>query len=196
MDSSPQFLLVAVTTLSALHMLAPDHWVPVTVASYRRSYTRSRTLLLASAIGLAHGLSSAVLSVAIAMIGSLFFPAYYVNLLAVLLLVGVAIYIIANAAREARAGLKAESVSMLVSVIPDPALVPFVLIAQGFGGAYTYTYAMLVAFVAAAVVSLVLVVHLALMGLSKALSRLREECVDYLVALALIVVAAFVYFYG
>lgn len=194
MDTSPQFLLVVVTALSALHMLAPDHWIPVTIASYRRSYTRFRTLLLASAIGVAHGLSSAVLSLAMAVIGSFFFPAYYVNLFAVLLLVGVAVYITANAARETKAGPKAESASVLVSVIPDPALVPFILIAQGFGGAYTY--AMLGAFVAAAAVSLVLVVHVALMGLSKALSRLRAEYVDYLVASALMLVAAFVYFYG
>ena len=194
MDPSPQFLLIVVIALSALHMLAPDHWVPVTVASYRRSYTRFRTLLLASAIGLAHGFSSALVSVAIATIGSFFFPAYYVNLFAVLLLVGVAIYIIANAARESKAGTKAESVSMLVSVIPDPALVPFILIAQGFGS--VYTYAMLGAFVATAAVSLVLVVYLALVGLAKALSRLRAEYVDYFVALALILVAAFVYLYG
>ena len=194
MTSSPQVLLGVVVALSAFHMVAPDHWVPVTVAAYKKGYTRLRTLFLASGIGLAHGLSSAVLSVAIATLGSFQFPAHYVDLFAVALLVAVAFYVVFNAAREARAGTKAESVSMLVSVIPDPALVPFILVAQGFGTLYSFV--LVGAFVAAAVASAIVVVYLAMMGLSRALSRIRAEYVDYLVALALILVAAFIYSYG
>ena len=194
MGTTPQFLLAVVIALSALHMRAPDHWVPVTVAVHRKAVTRIRTYLLASGIGLAHGVSSAALSLAIADVGSFFFPAHYVDLFAVLLLVAIALYIIANAARETREGTNAESVSVLVSVIPDPALVPFILVAQGFGVGYTYL--MMSAFVVAAVVSVTLVVFLAVIGLSAALSRMRAEYVDYLVALTLILVAAFVYFYG
>ena len=194
MGTSPQLLLAVVAALSALHMLAPDHWIPVTVTAHRNRFTKFRTYLLSSAIGLAHGVSSAALSLVIAQIGSIFFPAYYVNLFAVLLLVAIALYIAVNAARKAKAGKKVESVSVLVSVIPDPALVPFILIAQGFGVAYTF--AMMGAFVIAAVVSVTIVVFLATMGLSRVLSRMKTQYVDYAVALALILVAAFVYFYG
>jgi hypothetical protein len=187
-------LLTVVVALSALHMLAPDHWIPITIASHRKNFSRMRTLVLAAAIGLGHGVSSAILSLAIAVVGSLFFPSYYVDLFAVLLLIAVAIYIIIKATRDANEGTKIESVSVLVSIIPDPALVPFILIANSFGTLYSLT--MITAFVLAAVVSVTIVVYLASIGLSKALSKFRPQYVDYLVALALILVAAFVYFYG
>jgi len=193
-NPSPQVLLAVVFSLSALHMLAPDHWVPITVTSHRKGLSRPRTLLLASGIGLAHGTSSAILSLAIAELGSFFFPAYYVDLFAVLLLIAVAIYIITNATLQARAGTKAESVSILVSVIPDPALVPFILIAQGYG--VVFAFAMTSTFVIAAVVSVTAVVLLSAKGASVALSRIRAQYIDYLVALALLLVAAFVYLYG
>ena len=187
-------MLGVVIALSAIHMVAPDHWIPLAVSSHRNRLAKSRTYLLASAIGLGHGLSSAVLSLVIAAVGSLFFPAHYVDLFAVALLLVIGLYVIVKATREAREGSKAESVSLLVSVIPDPALVPFILVADGFG--VTYTYLMIGAFVVAAVASLVLVVFLATMGLSRALSRVRPEYVDYLVGLALVLVAVFIYFYG
>ncbi|MDG6988051.1 MAG: hypothetical protein JRN21_01860 [Nitrososphaerota archaeon] len=168
--------------------------MPITVVSHRRNYTRPRTYLLASGIGLGHGASSAVLSLAIAEIGAFFFLAYRVNLFAVFLLLVIALYIAVNAAKEARAGAKAESVSVLVSVIPDPALVPFILVAQGFGAVYTGV--MSGAFAVAAVASVTLVVFLATKGLSSALSRVKPQHVDYLVALALVLVAVFMYFSG
>lgn len=194
MTTSPGVLLGVVATLSVLHMLAPDHWVPITVVSHRRNYTKPRTYLLASGIGLGHGASSAVLSLVIAEIGAFFFPTYYVNLFAIFLLLIVALYIIVHAVKEARAETKVEGVSVLVSVIPDPALVPFILMAQGFG--VVYTGVMLGAFTVAAIAAVTLVVFLATKGLSRALSRVRPQHVDYLVALALILVAAFVYFSG
>jgi hypothetical protein len=194
MGTTPQFLLTVVIALSALHMLAPDHWVPITISSYRRRFSRTKTYLLAATIGLGHGVSSSVLSLAIAVVGALFFPVYYVNLFAVLLLIAVAVYIVVKATKESREGTKAESVSMLVSAIPDPALVPFILLAHGFGTLYSSV--MVGAFVLAAVVSVTIVVFLASIGLSKALSKVRSEYVDYLVALALILVAVFIYFYG
>jgi hypothetical protein len=175
-------------------MIAPDHWVPLTVTSQRNKLTRSRTYLLSAAIGLGHGVSSAVLSLIIAVVGSLFFPARYVSLFAVALLVVIAVHIVVKAAREAEAGTKVGSVSVFVSVIPDPALVPFILVADGFG--VVYTFGMLVAFIVTAVASLVLIIFLATMGLSKALSKISPQYVDYLVGLALILVAAFIYFYG
>ena len=194
MTTTPSILLGVVIALSALHMVAPDHWVPLTVTSHRNQLTRSRTYLLAFTIGLGHGVSSAALSLVIALVGSLFFPAYYVTLFAVVILLVIALYILVKAARESKAGTKVGSVSMVVSVIPDPALVPFILVANGFGAAYTF--AVLVGFIVAAVASLVLVTFLATLGLSRALSKIRPQYVDYLVALALVMVAVFIYLYG
>jgi hypothetical protein len=194
LTTTPSVLLGVVIALSALHMVAPDHWLPVTITSHKKQLAKSRTYLLAVAIALGHAVSSAALSLVIAAVGSLFFPAYYVTLFAVVLLLVIAVYIVVKAAKEAKEGTKAESVSMVVSVIPDPALVPFILVANGFGAAYTYL--MVGAFIAAAVASLVIVVFLATMGLSKALSKISPQYVDYLVALALVLVAAFIYFYG
>jgi len=194
LTTTPSVLLGVVIALSALHMVAPDHWVPLTVTAHREHLTRPRTFLLAAAIGLGHGVSSALLSLVVAAVGSLFFPAYYVTLFAVALLIVIALYIIFKAATESRAGTKAGNVSVLVSVIPDPALVPFILVANGFGASYTFL--LLGAFVIAAVASLVLVISMATLGLSKALARVRREYVDYLVALALVAVAVFIYFYG
>jgi hypothetical protein len=194
LTTTPSILLGVVIALSALHMVAPDHWVPLTVTSHRNQLTRSRTYLLAFTIGLGHGVSSAALSLVIALVGSLFFPAYYVTLFAVVILLVIAFYILVKAARESKAGTKVGSVSMVVSVIPDPALVPFILVANGFGAAYTF--AVLAGFIVAAVASLVLVTFLATMGLSRALSKVRPQYVDYLVALALVMVAVFIYLYG
>ena len=55
---------------------------------------------------------------------------------------------------------------------------------------------MMSTFVVAAVVSVTFVVFLATVGLSAALSRIKDQYVDYAVALALAAVAAFIYFYG
>lgn len=192
--AAPLVLLGFVVALSAAHMVAPDHWVPVTVAAHRKSYSRSRTLLLASGLGLGHGVGSAALSLILVAVGLLFFPAYYVNLAAVVLLLVIAAYVVVKATKETEEGTKAESVSVLVSLIPDPALVPFILVASGYGVAYTAL--MLASFVIAALASLVVVVSLASLGLSRALSKVHPRYVDYLVALALVLVAVFVYFAG
>ncbi len=191
---SPELLMVVVVSISALHMIAPDHWVPVTLVSYRNSLTRKRTYFLAMLVGLTHGVSSVVLSLVIAAIGSLFLPVAYIRLFSVLLLVAIAAYIILNSIRESRESEGIESASLLVSVIPDPALVPFILIAGTFGAAYSYF--MMAAFVVAASISLVVVVVLSLRGLEKALAGIKPQTVDAVVAGALVAMAAFIYFIG
>ena len=191
---SPAVLLIVVIAISALHMVAPDHWVPVTITSFRKKFTRQRTYLLATSIGLAHGVSSAILSIAIAEIGLLFLPAVDVRLFSSLLLIAVALYVIANALREVDKPGKFESISLFVSVIPDPALVPFVLVAAESG--LVFMSVLTGAFIAAACLALLTVVVLSSRGLEKALSNIKPVFVDFAVAAALLGMAAFVYFFG
>lgn len=186
--------MAVVVSISALHMMAPDHWVPVTLVSYRNRLTRRRTYFLAMLVGLTHGVSSVILSFVIAAIGSLFLPDAYIRLFSVLLLVAIAAYIILKSIRESRECAGIENASLLVSVIPDPALVPFILIAGTFGAAYSYF--MMAAFVVAASISLLVVVVLSLRGLEKALAGIKPQTVDAVVAGALVAMAAFIYFIG
>lgn len=186
--------MTVVVSISALHMIAPDHWVPVTVVSYRSRLSRRRTYFLAILVGLTHGVSSVILSSVIAAIGSLFLPDAYIRLFSVLLLAAIAAYILFNSIRESRESAGIESASLLVSVIPDPALVPFILIAGTFGAVYSYF--MMAAFVVAASISLLVVVILSMRGLERALAGIKPQTVDVVVAGALVAMAAFIYFLG
>ncbi len=174
-------------------MIAPDHWVPVTIASYRNHMARGRTYLLASAVGLTHGISSVILSFGIAEVGTIFLPYSYVTFFSVLLLVVIATYIIVNSLRESESAVRMENASVLVSVIPDPALVPFILLSESFGAAYGYI--LMAAFIGAAFLTLLVVVMLSVRGLEKTLSGIKPKTVDFVVAAALLGMAAFIYFF-
>lgn len=194
MEYSPVVLLIVVVAISSLHMVAPDHWVPVTLTAFRRRLTRRRTYVLASSIGITHGVTSALLSVAVGEAGLLFLPVVYVRLMSALLLVAIALYIMVNSAREAGRPRGVESASLLVSVIPDPTLVPFVLFAFDLGPIFVSLITGL--FIAATSLSLLMVVVLSYRGLERALSNIKPIYIDMVVAATLVAMAAFVYFFG
>ncbi|MEM3852630.1 MAG: hypothetical protein QXP70_06485, partial [Methanomassiliicoccales archaeon] len=95
------YLLIALAIfLAAAHMVAPDHWLPLSMLSSKRKYRNSYSSSLSLLIGLSHGLFSVALSLLVAFAGLVFFGEGAVKIGSAALLVAVATYMIINAAFE------------------------------------------------------------------------------------------------
>ena len=86
--------------IASLHMIAPDHWTPILSYSISKKLKIRKTGFISFSLGLIHGIFSAILSFAIAIIGLYFFPELYLKIFAAALLIFVALYIIMNARHE------------------------------------------------------------------------------------------------
>ena len=189
-------LPVAVLGLSilvaSLHMIAPDHWTPILSYSISKKLKIRKTGFISFSLGLIHGIFSAILSFAIAIIGLYFFPELYLKIFAAALLIFVALYIIMNARHEEKVekNTEIERSILLVSVIPDPAIVPIILIAVVYG--MHFVYLTISIFVIASAVALLLVTIALSKVLIKKLATLTPKRIDYLVAAILLGTTIFV----
>ncbi len=187
-------LMVAATTLGLLHMIAPDHWAPVTALSLRRRYRDQFIAGIALVIGALHGLSSLALSLLVLFIGMRFIPLYYINTTSIVLLILVSIYILLSALHEHDKNIN-ESYSLAavvtVSSLPDPALIPVVLSVLTYGSLYTLLAG--VAYTLASMSSVTLVVLLINRGLLRTLSMVNPRYIDYAAAVILLLTALYIY---
>jgi len=187
-------LMVAAITLGILHMIAPDHWAPVTALSLRRHYRDQFIAGIALVIGALHGLSSLALSLLVLFIGMRFIPLYYINTTSIVLLILVSIYILLGALHEHDKNIN-ESYSLTavvtVSSLPDPALIPIVLSVLTYGGLYTLLAG--VAYTLASMSSVTLVVLLINRGLLRTLSMVNPRYIDYAAAVILLLTALYIY---
>ncbi len=94
MPYQPVFFIVISATLGALHMIAPDHWIPLTVISLKEHYNSSKIATLSLLIGLLHGFTSVTLSLFVVFIGIYLLPVYYIKVVSILLITAVCIYIL------------------------------------------------------------------------------------------------------
>ena len=182
--------------IAVLHMVAPDHWTPILSYSLHKKFKSKETGVLSFGLGLIHGIFSSILSFAIAILGMYFFPQFDIKIFAVALLVFVAAYIILNARHEEKSqeskGNEIEKSILLVSIIPDPAIVPIILIAVVYGMHFVYITMSL--FVLSSALALLLITLVLSKFLMKKLATLTPKKIDYLVAIILLLTTVFVLF--
>ena len=188
------YLLGSVILLASLHMVAPDHWLPLAALSIKRKLKASSAAFIASVLGLAHSLLSLALSLAIIFLGMYFFGFVSFRIIAIVIIGVVCVYMFVNTIMESRRSTKVEETALTVSVLPDPAVLPFV-VAAGIYGNYGLFYISF-AFVAASVIVLALISYAANRGLLSGLKNLNPVTIDKIVILILIITAFYIYIFG
>ncbi len=191
----PVTILLTTAILGFLHMLAPDHWTPILSYSIKNNINKKKTALISISLGLLHGLFSSLLSIAIVFIGIYFFPVYYVKIFSIFLLVAVAIYIIINAHFESikNGDNKNHDITksiLIVSIIPDPAIVPFILLAIFYGKYFVYITVIL--FITISSLSLLFATMSLRKIIKNKISKLTPRNVDYMVSFILLLTALYV----
>ncbi len=186
------YLILITLTLATLHMIAPDHWIPISIISAKRKYLSAQTDAYSFSIGFAHGLLSALLALGIAYLGVSLIGYNQVRIGSVILLAAVCIYIFANVLKEKKNSESVENTSLIVSFIPDPAFLPIVLASVIYGGIFVGTLSLL--FIFAGGISLMIVTSFARKGMLKALEKVDPVNIDYVVILVLVITAIFIYF--
>ncbi len=187
-----EFYLIGITfVLAILHMIAPDHWIPISILSAKRKYNNAKSSGYGFFIGIAHGILSAILALAVAFLGLKLVGYGEVKLASIILLIAVCVYIFINAFKEKENKSSIENTSLLVSFIPDPAFLPIVLAATVYGNLFLGVLSII--FIVAGGVSLMLVVMLARMGFLKSMERVEPVMIDYIVILVLLATALFIF---
>ena len=186
------YLILITLTLATLHMIAPDHWMPISIISAKRKYLSAQTDAYSFSIGFAHGLLSALLALGIAYLGVSLIGYNQVRIGSVILLAAVCVYIFANVLKEKKNSESVENTSLIVSFIPDPAFLPIVLASVIYGGIFVGTLSLL--FIFAGGISLMIVTSFARKGMLRALEKVDPVNIDYVVILVLVITAIFIYF--
>ncbi|BAB60059.1 TVG0944469 [Thermoplasma volcanium GSS1] len=191
---SPLAVMAVVILIASMHMIAPDHWMPLAALTLKKKYSDSKVRALSAYIGMAHGVSSVILSLAILYIGIAFIGSKYIRVASVIILVLVSLYILINSIRESREAREIEETSLLVSAFPDPAFLPMAIIAYTYGTYFVISTGLI--YVAASTIALLAVVFLVNIGLLRKLSSLKPVTVDRIVVVVLLLTAAYIYFFG
>ncbi|MCL5874514.1 MAG: hypothetical protein M1161_04155 [Candidatus Thermoplasmatota archaeon] len=180
--------------VASLHMIAPDHWLPLTALSLKRGYKKRRVLGISTLLGFLHGSTSVVLSLFALFLGVSIFGLNALKEVSIVVLVVVAIYILVNTIREGRENKNIENTSLLVSIFPDPVLLPIIIASFHFGS--TEIAAISITFVITSVVALLIVLAVVMKGVARSLSRLKPSTVDVFVVAALFLTAIYIFFFG
>ncbi|MEM3671068.1 MAG: hypothetical protein QW767_04910 [Thermoprotei archaeon] len=182
---------VAAIFVAATHMIAPDHWLPLSAASTRQKFSSRRTLSIAAALGVTHSATSTAVAMLILIVGETIAGlVHYLDTAGFILLLAVAAYfaITGFLERENEAQASAALASAVaVSVFPDFALVPLVLLAAPHG--VVYLVQLLILFAAASAASLTAVTATARMGMIESIRKMPPRYSDYAVATVLVVTA-------
>ncbi len=70
---SPLVFVAISVVVASLHMIAPDHWLPLTALSLKRKYGKGRVLEISAVLGILHGSTSVILSLVALFLGLSFF---------------------------------------------------------------------------------------------------------------------------
>ncbi len=193
---SPYILLLLVAlSVSSLHMIAPDHWLPLTVISTAKSYSPTKKYGVAAALGFTHAGTSIVVAVAIFYAGLVLIHSYFSYLLlsGEVLLVIVGLYFIINGYRESGGETSISETSALsVSALPDLALLPIVISGATLSSMQIGT--ILLVFFLSSGIALTAMVFIAGKGLGKAISMVPPKYMDYLIGGVLIATAVLIRF--
>ncbi len=192
--NSVLFLVFVAVLLSMLHMIAPDHWMPLSALALKRSFRPEKVRRIAFLLGLLHGITSTALALLVVFFGIYAFGTREIRVASVAIILLVAAYILVNSFREAHSKTTIENTSLAVSVFPDPAFLP-ILLASAVYGSFSVSIISVV-FVLSSAIFLLIIVILVNMGLVKGLARLHPVTVDRIVVIALLLTALYIYLYG
>ncbi len=191
-------IIVTVVVLGGLHMIAPDHWVPLMIVSRKMHYSSRKTYANAAALGGLHAITSEALA-AIALIAGVFLVRsflHYLEIASIILLLIVGIYFVLNGYTEVNPeeGYSSSSVKSIIAIsaFPDFALIPVMLAASPLP--FISIAAVLLAFVLISALSLTVMAVGAMRGFSKALERFPPRYIDYIMGAVLFATAAILAF--
>lgn len=189
-------LLSSLIVLAILHMVAPDHWVPISFISSARNFSYARRTALSFILGIVHATTSTGVAALAMVIGILITRSYLTYLYdgGEMLLILVGLYFIISGFMERRNSKNIESFStnsaLAVSVFPDLALVPIMVYSISLG---LFEISILFTiFILVSAVSLSVIVFVASTGIGNAIREIKPRHVDYLMGLILILTAGFV----
>ncbi len=179
-------------------MIAPDHWAPLVASLIRRRYGKATLITISALVGLAHGILSAVLALIVTAVSVRVIPMSYIKYASVALLLLVSIGLLINALRErnkeysniGHMHVGAEG-SMIVSVLPDPSVIPIIFTSLALG--LSYTFLVSIGYVISSALSLVLIMLLINHGISLVLGRINPHSLDYAVIAILLLTALYIY---
>jgi hypothetical protein len=72
MNREALFLVAAVAGVGVLHMIVPDHWVPITLIARQRGWSKSETARVAFKAGIGHVLSTLAIGLVVWIAGLTF----------------------------------------------------------------------------------------------------------------------------
>jgi putative Mn2+ efflux pump MntP len=191
-------LLLSLILLATFHMIAPDHWVPVSLVSSVRKFSNIKKFSFSILIGALHAFTSVLVALLALAIGLLLIRSFlsYLYDAGVVLLVLVGVYFLINGLRESKEESKLESFTMqsvlVISVFPDFALVPIIISSVPLSIIQIIT--LLIVFVIVSSFSLALIVFASSFGIAGALKNLKPSYLDYLIGAILFITAAILRF--
>ncbi len=191
-------LMIVVITIGTLHMIAPDHWLPLSAISGRFKYTRARTQGTASLLGFLHSGISVVIGLAASIIGLLFIS--YLKdgftLIGRILLIIVAAYFIVNGYRESISGEESAGddttvrSALAVSIFPDFAIVPFIFSTLGLSNLSAIE--IIVSFIVVSILSINVMAYIGTRGLARIVEKIPPYYIDYVMGIILLATIPFV----
>lgn len=186
--------------IGVVHMLAPDHWVPLTIYCHSKNFSVRRSASIAAAGGIAHVLGSLVAAavaviVGFALVGNLASYASYVTG-GSFVLIGVWMFYSGLKTENESVPQKAESVRSTKWLVfatassPELTVLPVYLAATSYG--FSGIALSLVVFAVASVASVVVVTIAGVHGMGRFLRKLgRERQIDFGIAIVLGAVGLF-----
>ena len=187
------FILSVAALIAIFHMIAPDHWLPLTVISEAKRFSSLKKYSFTAVIAFLHGAFSSAVALAFLYAGLVFLGRYVKDLtiFGLVLLVAAGTYFIINGYMEKNSSRVAGNASLAVGTFPDLAIVPLLLSAPTLSA---YQIALIItSFILAGIASLTAVVFSASFLTDFALKRLKPAYFDYAVGLTLLVTAVLVY---
>lgn len=185
-----------VVILGSLHMIAPDHWVPLMVVSRKLKYSDTKTYSNAAGLGALHAITSEAVAGVALFIGIYLVKSFlrYLEIASIVLLVIVGVYFLLNgyAEPDQEDGYSASSIRSIIgiSAFPDFALIPIMLAVAPLSLISVFT--ILIVFVLVSGFSLFVMIYGALKGFSIALEKLPPRYIDYVMGMVLFITAAIV----
>lgn len=178
-------------------MIAPDHWVPLTVISGKLNYARKKTLNSAAILGALHAITSEAVGGIALIVGILLVRRYltYLEIASIVLLVAVGIYFIVNGytEKDQDTGYAATSLKSIlaISAFPDFALIPIMLASSALP--VIRIGIILLVFIVVSAISLTIMVYLSTKGVARAIAKLPPRYIDYLMGAILFATGMIVY---
>jgi hypothetical protein len=191
---SPLVFIGIASVVAALHMIAPDHWLPLTALSNKRGYEQTRVLKISALLGFLHGSTTVILSLFALFLGVSIFGFSGLKEVSIIVLIGVALYILFNTLRERKGSKNVENTSLLVSILPDPVLLPIIIASYTLGK--TEIAVISLTFIIVSILALTVVIIIVMAGIAKSLSKLKPTTMDEVVVVALVLTAVYIYFFG